>query len=106
MLGRKRGRPRRVALEYTAETPQIVPRETPMDGRPEEMIIMEPRERPEKKPQTICGIGGCTTWYDDPVVMKRHYQRQHGIGLHSDLNQPKPMIPDSPKDPALKSIVR
>ena len=49
-----------------------------------------PQEAPAVEPRRVCGINGCTTWYDDPVIMKRHYQRQHGLYGPPNLNQPKP----------------
>lgn len=71
---------------------RLRPEEAPMAG-PKEGQQQDPRpaERPAAAPKEtpVCGIGGCTTWYDDPVVMERHKRRQHGIG-GEDLNKPRP----------------
>lgn len=60
------------------------PEEIVVPSDPENPVIM-PKETAEKK---ICGIGGCTTWYDDPVIMERHRKRQHGVGVEN-INKPK-----------------
>lgn len=57
---------------------------------PMEAPVIMPKEAPT---QRICGINGCTTWYDDPVVMERHRRRQHGIG-GENLNKPLPRNPN------------
>lgn len=72
---------------------EMTPLEAAVDG-PEEVLVpsaaeapvVMPKEAPAKK---ICGINGCTTWYEDPAVMKKHLERQHGIGVQN-LNRPKP----------------
>ena len=73
-------------LPQPLETAVIEPEETIAPSPAEAPVIM-PKEAPVRK---ICGIGGCTTWYDDPIVMKRHRERQHGIGGQENLNKPKP----------------
>jgi len=61
------------------------PEEVIAPSAPEAPVIM-----PKESGKKICGINGCTTWYDDPVVMARHRQRVHGIPAPKNLNQPKP----------------
>ena len=68
------------------EAPSVVPQETLIDDA-SEIPSIKPIEGPQIK---VCGVNGCTTWYDDPVVMKRHYQRVHGVNDHPNLNQPAP----------------
>lgn len=46
-------------------------------------VIMEPLD------ETVCGINGCRTAYEDPVLMQRHKERVHGINIVS-LNHPQP----------------
>ena len=60
---------------------------------PEERAVMEAAESPTVQPQE-CGINGCRTWYDDPIVMARHRERVHGIGGQSNQNQPEPRNPN------------
>jgi hypothetical protein len=77
--------------DYEAQEPQ--PDENMVAG-PEESIAPSPPEAPVVMPKepaaNICGINGCTTRYDDPVVMARHKERVHGIPAPKNLNQPKP----------------
>jgi hypothetical protein len=68
------------------ETPFISPDETPTETI-SESSIPKPKETPQGK---ICGIHGCLTWYDDPTIMKRHYQRVHGINDFPNMNQLTP----------------
>jgi hypothetical protein len=55
-----------------------------------EIAVVVPEEAPVIK---VCGIGDCTTWYDDPAIMKKHYERQHGIGI-KNLNRSLPRNAD------------
>ena len=73
---------------------------TQYEQHPSEMAVTGPKEHPEpriaEKPvsapseRPVCGIKGCMTWYDDPAIMRRHRERQHGVGGSSNENQPKP----------------
>ena len=47
-----------------------------------------------------CPVNGCTTWYDDPAVMLRHLQRQHGLFLPGKKTPPTPRK-EGPGDPEL-----
>lgn len=64
------------------------PSETP-EVTAQERAVIVPQEQPAEKPKEVCGIDGCTTWYDDPAMMMRHRERQHGIGIRN-LNRPLP----------------
>lgn len=81
--------------------PEIQPEEAAVLA-PQEAVQVAPNEQPEAqgpredqaiKQKKVCGIGGCTTWYDDPELMKKHLRRQHGIGAEN-LNKPKPRNKD------------
>jgi hypothetical protein len=72
-----------------SETAVNQPGENPEVPRNSEMAIAQPAEAPAGKPKQVCGINGCMTWYDDTVVMKRHRERQHGLGAEN-LNKPRP----------------
>jgi len=61
------------------------PEEVMVPSSPEAPVVM-PKETPAPKK---CGINGCTTWYDDPIVMARHKYRQHGVDVEN-LNRPLP----------------
>lgn len=73
---------------------RTAPLETSVVG-PEEMVVVpSDPETPVAMPKEpgdhrVCGVNGCKTWYDDPVVMQRHMERQHGIGVRN-LNRPGP----------------
>ena len=69
--------PQEVAVSVPRETPVVQAVETPVAG-------------PQEAPRKVCGINGCTTWYENPIVMKRHLERQHGIGGEQNRNQPAP----------------
>jgi hypothetical protein len=73
-----------------AEAAVIAPAEAPQAAHDREDVVIHPSEKPAIAPKEICGINGCTTWYDNPLVMKRHRERAHGIGAEPNLNQPKP----------------
>jgi hypothetical protein len=91
-------RPLERAVPLIAEQPEV-PEE-------QEQAVIDPSEKPMADPSQVCGIGGCQTWYEDPVVMKRHYERQHGIGGPPDMNQPKERDQNSLGDPVLKAMQR
>ena len=83
----KKFRRRNIAANVT-ETFPLTPQEKPEleTLRTIERTIVVPTDPPVRQ----CGIGGCTTWYDDPVVMERHRRRCHGIGV-VNRNRPKPI---------------
>jgi hypothetical protein len=70
------------------EAVSVAPEESAVP-EPLDASTVGPEETQEVKEEKVCGIGGCRTWYDDPVVMKRHRERVHGIGI-KNLNKPKP----------------
>ena len=66
-----------------------LPDEYPVAPPIVERAIIEVAEAPRVGPK-MCGIRGCLTWYDDPVIMDRHRLRCHGIGV-INRNKPKPI---------------
>lgn len=68
------------------ETATPGPEEQPIVAGGRETTVNVPRETPVTIPDEICGINGCSTCYDDPVVMARHRLRVHGVV--ANLNQP------------------
>jgi hypothetical protein len=62
-------------------------------------LVVEVPEGPASVQRDVvpreCGIAGCRTWYEDPLVMKRHRFREHGIGENpsggKDYPGPKPL---------------
>ena len=70
------------------KNPQTQANERPM-GVPQEQIDAGPIDVGGK----ICGIDGCRTYYADPLLMAKHKERQHGIGI-KNLNQPNPRNKD------------
>ena len=70
--------------------PREAPATIPEEGAPREYAeaaVITPMETPVVQ---ICGINGCTTYYENPIVMQRHRERVHGIGGEPNLNNPKP----------------
>ena len=67
-----------------------LPDEHPTAPKAAEQAIIEVAEAPRAGPK-MCGIRGCLTWYDDPVIMDRHRLRVHGIGV-TNRNKPKPIV--------------
>jgi len=67
-----------------------LPDEHPKSPAPAEKAVVEVMEAPTVKPK-MCGVRGCLTWYDDPVIMDRHRLRVHGIGA-KNRNKPKPIV--------------
>lgn len=87
-MARQRETKPSIAAMFPAEAAIVRAKEKPAT-KPEEAAVTGPQET---APVRVCGIEGCTTWYDDPVVMERHRRRQHGIG-GENLNKPKPRNP-------------
>lgn len=71
------------------ESAVIVPQEQPEAQYHAETAVVTPSETPAARPVEVCGINGCPTRYRDPALMKRHRERQHGIG-GQNLNKPLP----------------
>jgi|SRR2546428_2738430 len=63
------------AMAYFAEAPAVAAAEIP--------------EIQASENSAICGIGGCTTVQEDPLVMKRHKERVHNVPATRNRNQPQ-----------------
>jgi hypothetical protein len=81
-------------LPQPLEAPAVVITEGPLEMTSIETAVAVPEEKPEAGPRHVCGINGCATWYENPIVMERHRQRQHDFGGPANLNQPKPRHSD------------
>lgn len=65
----------------------VAPAELPAAQKGSETAVIVPHAQepaPRETARPVCGINGCTTWYDDPVVMEKHRRRQHGIGVANE----------------------
>jgi len=80
-----------VAEPLPEESPAIVAAETPVIAAVETPVQTV---KETQKPKNICGINGCTTQYDNPIIMKRHRERVHGIGGAPNINVPAPRNPE------------
>ena len=81
----KKSAPYMDSLRDSAAARMVAPAERPAKI-PQEQTVMAPQEASDPGPAEapVCGINGCRTWYDDPIVMERHRRRQHGIGEKND----------------------
>ena len=68
--------PAEAAIAYFTEAPTVMATEVP--------------EIQAAENGAICGIGGCTTVHQDPLVMKRHKERVHNVPATRNRNQPQP----------------
>ena len=64
------------AMAYFSEAPAVAALEIP--------------EIQASENSAICGIGGCATVQEDPLVMKRHKERVHNVPATRNRNQPQP----------------
>src|SRR2546428_14144409 len=67
--------PAEAAIAYFTEAPTVMAAEIP--------------EIQAAENSAICGIGGCTTVQEDPLVMKRHKERVHNVPATRNRNQPQ-----------------